>query len=227
MNRSFILNVVTCALIVLPNNQTMETGTGKGKDGKQTLWILSRLKAQKDEKIKVFGTPLTTTCKYGDAVSFNGVSDGILIDEVPLKDLSEFTVEVIFKPESGGSFEQRFFHCGESQGDRVLIELRANPGTWYADAFIKVGEENLTLISPAHLHPLNDWYHLAYVNNNGIFTVYVNGKKELEGEKKLPSLKSGKTSIGMRQNEVSWFKGAIYEIRITPRALKTDEFLKY
>jgi hypothetical protein len=57
--------------------------------------------------------------------------------------------------------------------------------------------------------------------------VYINGIKELEGELKLPTLKSGNTSLGMRQNEVSWFRGAIYEIRVSPKALSPDDFLKY
>jgi hypothetical protein len=192
-----------------------------------TVWIVSSLKQTMPGKIKVIGKPGVLKCKYGEAVSFNGSSDGLLIESMPLKDLERFTVELIFQPQSGGNFEQRFFHCGEVQSDRVLLELRATPTHWYSDAFIKVGEANVTLISPELIHPFNNWYHLAYVNDNGRFTVYINGIKELEGELKLPTLKSGNTSLGMRQNEVSWFRGAIYEIRVSPKALSPDDFLKY
>jgi hypothetical protein len=198
----------------------------KDTKNSQTVWIVSELKEKMKGKVKIIGNPGTTKCKYGEALTFNGTSDGLLLESMPLKNLNEFTVEVIFEPQSGGGFEQRYLHLGEVQGDRVLLELRATPTQWYADSFIKVGEENVTLISPQLLHPLDSWYHLAYVNDNGKFTVYINGTRELSGELKLPALKSGNTSLGMRQNEVSWFKGAIYEVRITPKALKPEDFLK-
>jgi hypothetical protein len=197
------------------------------KKSKQTEWIISMLKDKMHGKVKIIGKPETVKCKYGEALFFNGSSDGLLIEDMPLKGLSSFTVELIFQPQSGGNFEQRFFHCGEVQSDRVLLELRATPTHWYADSFIKVGEENVTLISPELLHPLDKWYHLAYVNDNGKFTVYIDREKELEGEKKLPSLKEGNTSLGMRQNEVSWFRGAIYEVRVSGEALNPEEFLSY
>jgi hypothetical protein len=36
-----------------------------------------------------------------------------------------------------------------------------------------------------------------------------------------------KTSLGVRHNELSWFKGAIYRFRITPKILNPKQFLKY
>jgi hypothetical protein len=226
MIRTALLILFTSAAIVLPNNHKMKKEAIKDNKSEQTVWVLCELKDKMKGKIKTIGNPGTMKCKYGEALTFNGSSDGIFIENMPLKDLDEFTVEVVFEPQSGGGFEQRYLHFGEVQGDRVLLELRATPTHWYADSFIKVGEENVTLISPELLHPLDKWYHLAYVNDNGKFTVYIDGNKELEGEKKLPSLKGGSTSLGMRQNEVSWFRGAIYEVRITPKALKPEDFLK-
>lgn len=38
---------------------------------------------------------------------------------------------------------------------------------------------------------------------------------------------SGKTSIGVRLNEQSWFKGTIYKIRISPEALSPNNFMTY
>lgn len=222
MTNALIFLFIAFAEFVQPNQINMT----KEKINEPSIWIISELSDKMKGNIKTIGHPEITKCKYGNAVTFNGTSDGLLLESMPLKDLDEFTVEVIFEPQSGGGFEQRYLHLGEVQGDRVLLELRATPTHWYADSFIKVGEENVTLISPELLHPLDKWYHLAYVNDNGKFTVYIDGKKELEGEKKLPSLKGGSTSFGMRQNEVSWFKGAIFEIKISPKALKPEEFLK-
>jgi hypothetical protein len=194
-------------------------------DGKSavTEWIVSNLK----EKMEVAGKPLTVKCKYGEAVSFNGASDGILLKSMPLAGLEQFTIELIFQPRDGGNFEQRFFHCGEVQSDRVLLELRATQEGWYSDAFIKAGDDQLALIDTSLLHSFGSWYHLAYINDNGKFSVFVNGRKELEGFLKCAPLKRGNTSLGMRQNEVSWFRGSIYEIRVSPKPLSPDDFLKY
>jgi hypothetical protein len=48
---------------------------------------------------------------------------------------------------------------------------------------------------------------------------YVNGVLELEGVVAFAPMSAGRTSIGVRQNRVSWFKGAISEVRFTPAAL--------
>ena len=192
-----------------------------------TEWIFAGLIKEKPEGIRILGNPETIKCKYGEAVSFNGSSDAIFLESMPLADLTQFTIEVIFQPCSGGNFEQRFLHVGESQGDRVLLESRSSGTNWYFDAFIKVGEQQCALIDPNLAHPLDQWYHLAYTIDNGHLATYVNGKKELEGNAVLVPLKSGKTSVGVRQNEVSWFKGGIYKVRITGKVLTPDDFMDF
>jgi hypothetical protein len=189
-------------------------------------WILSKLIEKPAEGIYLKGNPEIIDCPYGKAVRFNGESDGIFLHQMPLAGVEQFTIEVVFKPESGGNFEQRFFHCGEIRGDRVLLELRATQNDWYFDAFINSGEQKMTLIDPAMLHPLDRWYHVAYVVDRGKLTTYIDGEKELEGKIDLSPLRTGNLSLGVRQNEQSWFKGAIYQIRISPVALDVNDFIK-
>jgi hypothetical protein len=50
-------------------------------------------------------------------------------------------------------------------------------------------------------------------------TQFVNGQAELEGGVAFPPMKPGRTALGVRLNRVSWFKGAIREVRIYPTAL--------
>jgi len=195
------------------------------QSGNQTEWILSNLISTKTVGIRIAGNPQVIDCKYGKALLFNGSTDGIFLDQMPLDGLKQFTVEVIFRPESGGKFEQRFFHCGEIRGNRVLLELRSTSVDWYFDAFINSGDQKKTLIEPTLLHPLDQWYHMAFVIANGKQETYINGKKELESQIEIVPLKGGKTSIGVRQNEQSWFKGAIYKIRISPEALTPASFI--
>lgn len=180
-----------------------------------------------DSMALVLGNPKIVEGPHEKALEFNGWNDGIFLNEMPLAKLKEFTIEVFFYPASGGKFEQRFFHTGEIRGDRVLLEIRTTATNWYFDAFVQSGTQKMTLIEPKLLHPLNLWYHVAYVVNHGKLCTYVNGQKELEGAISFSPIQTGKTSIGVRLNEQSWFKGAICKIKITPEALNPVSFMKY
>jgi hypothetical protein len=191
-----------------------------------TVWILNDLVSSSATGITIAGKPETVTCKYGKALLFNGTTDGIFLDQMPLDGLNKFTVEIIMCPHSGGSPEQRYFHCGEVKGNRVLLELRSTQTDWYLDAFVKAGEQLKTLIEPGFTHPLDQWAHIAFVVDHGKQETFVNGKKELESMIEFAPLHGGKTSLAVRQNSTSWFKGEIYEIRISHEALVPSQFLK-
>jgi len=227
MSKINLYIVFSILAVILPNHLIMKQKNKAESKTAPTEWVLSNLKEKMPGKMRVTGNPGTVKCKYGEAVSFNGTTDAIFLDSMPLTGMEQFTIEVIFQPASGGNFEQRFLHFGEVQGDRVLMELRSNQAGWYFDAYIKAGDQQCTLIEPNLSHASNQWYHLAYVIDRGKLITYVNGKKELEGNIHLVPLKGDKTSIGARQNEVSWFKGAIYKIRITNKALKPGNFMRY
>lgn len=44
-------------------------------------------------------------------------------------------------------------------------------------------------------------------------------EQEREGAVEFVPMDAGKLSLGVRQNRVHWFKGAIREVRVTPAAL--------
>lgn len=194
---------------------------------KITEWIVNDFMKSKAEGIRITGNPQVIDCKYGKALQFNGSTDGVFLDQMPLEGLKQFTIEAIIRPESGGNFEQRFFHCGEVKGNRVLFELRSTKTDWYFDAFIKSGNQQKALIESTLIHPLDQWYHLAFVVANGKQETYINGVKELESQINIVPLHGGKTSVGVRLSEQSWFKGAIYKIRISAEVLKPSRFMKY
>jgi len=55
---------------------------------------------------------------------------------------------------------------------------------------------------------------------------YVDGKLELSGKVAMKPFGNGVTSIGVRQNKVYWFKGAVLKGRFTNRALAPRQFMK-
>jgi len=214
-------------IVFLSNSDNMsQESKSKSKEVKAE-WIMSELISNPAEGIRIKGNPETVEYKTKKAVAFNGSADAIFLDEMPLAGLTQFTVEAIIYPGSGGNFEQRFLHIGEVTGDRLLLELRSTPAGWYFDAFISVGDQQKALIEPTILHPHDQWYHVAYVIDNGKLESFVNGKKELEWQLKIGPVQTGKTSIGVRQNEISWFKGAIYKIQVTSKVLKPEDFISF
>ena len=137
-----------------------------------------------------------------------------------------FTVEAVFRPDAGGTFEQRWFHIqDESNDNRVLLEIRLTGEQWSLDTFIKSGENKLTLYSENFKHAAGQWYHVALVFDGATMRHFVDGKEELSGPLAIQPLGGGSTSIGVRMNRVSWFKGAVIKARFTPRALSPAEFM--
>ncbi len=176
----------------------------------------------------VMGDPITIATVEGKAVCFNGENDAYFLGTNPVAGMEELTIEVIFRQHANAKFEQRFLHMGKVNGERILFETRVNPdSTWYLDTYIRLDkEQDLVLIDPEQTHPCDRWYNLAMVVADGKATSYVDGKAQLTGEIPYRAINEGITSVGVRQNKVCWFDGDLYRIRITPRALTPDEFLR-
>ena len=114
-------------------------------DGKQATrvveWRIDNLESIGGHAVTVVGAPRVVATEIGNAVRFNGTSDGLLIDSNPLAGLSRFTVEVTFKPDADGPEEQRFVHFEEAgTGNRALVELRMSAGRWALDTFLRSPE---------------------------------------------------------------------------------------
>lgn len=220
-----IIIILSCFVIIFSQI------AGQDKEGDSLMkWNIDNVDSIAGFPTAVLGKPeIVKSEEYGNVVWFNGIDNGLIVDSNPLDGAENFTIEVIFKPDSTypGNFEQRFVHIQDSSTNerRVLIELRMMEGNkWYLDTFIKADENQLTLVSPKDLHPAGVWAHAALVYENGLMTHYVNGKKELSGEVKYLPISNASTSIGMRMNRVSWFKGSVAVLKFTHKALSPGEF---
>jgi hypothetical protein len=199
----------------------------KGKN-KSVTWKFDNLKRIGGHPVQVLGKPRVINTSAGKAIAFDGVDDGLFFDVHPLAGLSKFTVEVIFRPDADGPKEQRFFHMQEAKTEnRVMFETRVtDDGRWYLDTFIKSGEGNYTQLAEQHKHRCDRWYHAALVVDGSEMRHYVDGKLELTTKIDYTPQQQGRTSLGVRQNKVFWFKGAIRTARFTPKSLSTQQFLK-
>ena len=192
-----------------------------------TVWPLDDLKVIGGHPVTVVGSPRLANAGETAAVEFNGSTDGLFLDVNPLAGLERFTIEVIFLPAADGPEEQRFLHIEEAgSANRALIELRRLPdGSWCLDTYLRHGDEGLTLIDRGATHPSGRWYAAALTYDGKTMAHYVNGVREMTGDVRFGPLGAGRTSIGVRQNLVSWFKGQIRLVRITPDALPPARLL--
>jgi hypothetical protein len=217
-----VLFLLTVSFIACSKNS--EKGT---LENRKTEWLLASFLTEKSKGIQINGNPQLVDSPYGQAVHFNGISDALFLEEMPFKSMEEFTVEMVFYPEINAPFEQRILHIGEVDEDRMLLEIRAVKNNWYFDGFVASKENKRALIDEQLTHPLGQWYHVALVVDRESMTTFVNGKQELSEPFSFALIESGRSSIGVRQNIRSWFKGKIYKIRITPKSLKPDDFMAY
>jgi hypothetical protein len=170
---------------------------------------------------KVVGAPQVQAEQGAKALVFNGTSDGVFVPVNPVAGWAQFTIEVLIKPDGTGAEEQRFMHIQDKDEHRIMIETRVTKDRrWALDTFIFASKENSRpLLDVSLLHPTDQWHWVALVYDGKHMANYVNGVKELEGEVVVPPMQAGLMSIGVRQNLVYWYKGAIREVRFHPLAL--------
>jgi hypothetical protein len=192
-----------------------------------TDWIVDNVSTINGHKVSVVGSPRIVQTPIGAAVEFNGSSDGLFVDANPIEGLPQFTVEVLFEPAADGPAEQRFLHLSETGSEsRLLMETRLLPDrSWCLDTFLRHDEASLTLIDRLRTHPAGGWHAVALVFDGTTMTHYVNGVRELAGDVGFKGLGAGRTSIGVRQNLVSWFKGRIRLVRVTSEALPAPRLM--
>jgi hypothetical protein len=205
-------------------------------DGGQTadsvIWTFDRLENIGGHKTTVLGDPKVIDAPVGKAVEFDGVDDGLIVDDHPLAGAETFTLEAIFRPD-GGEREQRWFHLSEQDpatgtdtDNRMLFEIRVAGDAWFLDSYNQSGTASKALMNRTALHPLGAWYHVASVYDGKEFSNYVGGQREGSAELSLAPHRQGHTAIGVRINKVFFFKGAVHLARFTRRALAPSEFLR-
>jgi hypothetical protein len=202
--------------------------SNKEQGMEQMVWHVDNLKMIGGHAVDVVGQPAVIDTPEGKAVEFDGVDDGLFFDVHPMAGWEIFTAEVIFKPYPDGPKEQRFFHMQEQNSTkRVLFETRlTDDHQWFIDTFIQSGDNNYTMYAQDFKHPIGPWYHAAIVVDGKTFKHYVNGQLELSKDIVFVPHEPGRTSLGVRINQVYWFKGAIRTARFTHGVLTPDQFLK-
>ena len=216
---SFLLRIekkFACAAALL-----IAGGLLRAADATTVVWKLGDVNKVDGLATEVLGAPKVVD---GAAV-FDGAKDGVFVPAIPLAGAKQFTIEILFSPAEGGPEAQRFFHLQDTSDWRVMIEVRLNgKGGWWLDTYLGSPTGGKALIDEKRVHPTNQFYWAAVRYDGKTMSHFINGEKELEAtDVKFGPLGAGKISLGVRQNKVFWFKGAIREVRFTPAPLDADK----
>ena len=191
-------------------------------------WKLDNLKKIGGHTVEILGHPKIIDTDRGKAIEFDGVDDGIFIETNPLAGAKAFTIEAWFRPDADGPAEQRWLHVEDLENveSRAMLETRVSKDLWFLDTFLKSGENRLPLYAENFKHATGKWYHVALVYDGSDMRHYIDGKLELSGKIAIKPFGHGRVSIGVRQNKVYWFKGAVRKVRFSKAALGPEQFLR-
>ena len=211
---------------------------GGGQVAAQTTWQVNNLTNIGGHAVTVFGQPRVIATSHGAAIQFNGSNTGLVVSNNPLAGMTNFTVELIFKPYPltvAKAREPRIVHVqsGKPPDHRLTLEARVTtnsaPHTFHLDTFLRFGDGDYrhTLFNQDHSHPVGAWAHLAVTYDGTNFCNYFNGQLELRSALKGMSFtNTGATWIGQRANDTGYFEGAVLALRFTPRAIATNDFMR-
>jgi Concanavalin A-like lectin/glucanases superfamily len=196
-------------------------------------WTFDRVDKIGGLPTTIVGHPHVIKTTLGKAVQFDGVGDALFIPKHPLAGAEVFTFEAIFRPESGGAPEQRWFHLAEQDPKtgadteiRMLLEIRVINGQWSLDGFVNSAAGGATLLNTQLLHTLDAWHHAAMVFDGKELSIYVDGVLQDSKAIHFTPEGPGHSSVGVRINKINYFKGSVRAARFTTKALRPDEFLQ-
>ncbi len=223
MSVKLALSVLACAACLFGGPRA------PGGNSLSVVWTFDRTDSIGGHPTLKLGDPVVIATPDGEAVYFDGIDDGLIVQANPVGDAAAFTIETVFKPDSSypNNREQRFIHIQNpvNENRRILMELRLIPNQqWFLDTFIKSDSSSLALFAKDFPHPLGSWQHAALVYQNGTMRHYLNGREEMSGLVQYLPIEGGATSIGVRMNRLFWFKGALRMLKITRQALPPAEF---
>ena len=196
------------------------------------MWKFKSLRKIGGHPVRAEGAPRLIRSPAGPAVLFDGQDDVLFIGNHPLAGAKAFTAELVFRPD-GGPFEQRLLHLESDESPpaapgkgttRMLIEIRIVENSWYLDAFMVGAGYRATMMAPEKLFPTGRWYHAAATYDGQFFRSFVNGELQMEMVTPFKPQTAGRTSVGARMNQVTYFKGAVHQARFTHEALPVKAF---
>jgi hypothetical protein len=226
--RHFILAIAICAMLSGCSRFT----TGEG--GKRTTlvghWqfdessgtVALDSSAQKNNGTLVGGPTWEANGQFNGALYFDGKDDYVTLGNDRLNLASELTVSLWVNFEKSSSYYQILIQRGihvypfmvQLADKRIRTAVRTSQDgtsqTHYLSSTIRLAEKR--------------WYHVAMTYQNGLYILYVDGKKEtkdvVSGDLELGN---HATNIGAQPPDLNHLHGLLDDVRIYNRALNPHQ----
>jgi chitodextrinase len=166
-------------------------------------------------------TAWTTAGKYGGALTFNGSSSWVTVNDSPSLDLrTAMTIEAWVRPTTLGSTYRTVVI--KQQSSNLIYDLYANNHSGRPTGNVFTASDNETQ-GTAQL-PVNTWTFLADTWDGTTLRLYVNGTQvsTLSVSGAMPA-STAPLRIGGNSLWNEWFAGQIDEVRVYSRALAASE----
>lgn len=167
--------------------------------------------------------PKSIIVKYNtdNALNFDGIDDVVSIPDNDSLDLtSNYTIEAWIKPTSFSVFAGIVSKCHSAESKGYSLKLNGTDD-YSGISFDGMSTSNEVL-------SLNNWYHVAGVNQNGTRKIYINGiEKAITGTPLVTAINTDSVKIGQdfSSSGERFFKGSIDEVRIWKTARTASEIL--
>jgi chitodextrinase len=169
----------------------------------------------------VSNTTWTTAGKYGGALTFNGTTSWVTVNDSPSLDLrTAVTIEGWVRPSSlGGSYRTVVI---KQQTSQLIYDLYASNNSSRPVGDIYITSDHQTQ-GTAKL-PLNTWTFLADTWDGSTLRLYVNGT-QVSSASVTGTMPTSTAPLRIGGNSVwnEWFSGQIDEVRVYNRALSATE----
>jgi hypothetical protein len=172
----------------------------------------------------ITGATWTTSGRFGNALSFNGLSDWVTVADSPaLRFTSGMTIEAWVYPTAIGGGAWRTVVMKEAAGD-LSYTLYADDSTPSRPAgYINRGGTHVSVTGTAPL-PLNTWSHIAVTYGGGNLRFFLNGTQlATRAQTGNISTSTNPLRIGGNSPWGEFFTGRIDEVRLYNRALTAAE----
>lgn len=175
-----------------------------------------------------------TNGRYGNALLFNGVDEYLMRLHtnslyLPVYPYPAYTVCLWVKGIGTNQTDRRVYAEGSTNTQNTLLSVgTANVASNTVDIFIR-NDNGVTPMNhgKTSLPAFDDtWHHIAWVDNNGFGTVYVDGVADMNNFNYVRgTLTPNVMAIGavLRTNVLAYYGGAIDEVAVWRRALSAQE----
>lgn len=166
------------------------------------------------------GDPVWSTGRYGSALAFDGVDDGVAL---PASDAltytSALTIEAWVQPLAEAGDVRQIVQLNGPGGDGLRLIEDGRPRF---RAMFPGGRKNVTGPTPI---PAGTWTHVATTYDGSMLRMYVNGSEVATQEVTGALTGSLPMAIGRTRLSGAPFAGSIDEVRIYRRALTVEEIM--